>query len=53
MKRLKVALALAGILLAVVALWRDDRRVTWVAIGVLGVALVLRIASRQRRTNDD
>ena len=38
MSRLRILVALAGILLAVLALWRDDRRVTWAAIAVLGVA---------------
>lgn len=53
MKRLKFHLALAGILLAVVALWRDDRRITWVAIAVLGAALVLRIATRGRSAPEE
>lgn len=51
--RLKFALAIAGILLAVIALWRDDRRITWIAIGVLGAALVLRIVSRKRGTREE
>lgn len=47
MKRLRFNLAIAGILLAVVALWRDDTRITWVAIGVLAVAVILRIIGRR------
>ncbi|MES2305917.1 MAG: hypothetical protein V4558_10425 [Gemmatimonadota bacterium] len=47
MKRLRTGVALAGILLALIALWRDDRRITWIAIGVLGLAVILRVASRR------
>lgn len=47
MSRLRIFLALAGILLAVLALWRDDRRVTWAAIAVLGLALLLRMVARR------
>lgn len=50
MQRLKIALAVAGILLALIALWRDDPRITWIAIGVLGAAVVARIASRRQGT---
>jgi hypothetical protein len=45
--RLRFNFATAGILLAVVALWRDDKRITWVAIGVLAIAVILRIVSRR------
>lgn len=44
MNRIRFNIALAGILLALVALWRNDTRITWVAIVVLAVAVVLRIA---------
>lgn len=50
MKRLRFNVALAGILLALVALWRDDKRITWVAIGVLAVAVVLRFVDRRGST---
>ena len=47
MKRLRFNLAIAGILLAVVALWLDETRITWVAIGVLAIAVILRIIGRR------
>jgi uncharacterized membrane protein len=47
MNRLRFNVALAGILLAVIALWRDDKRITWIAIGVLAVAIVLRLVGRR------
>jgi len=50
MKRLRFNVALIGILLALIALWRDDRRITWIAIGVLGVAVVLRVIGRRSPT---
>lgn len=33
-----------GVVLALVAVRLDDRRITWVAIGVLGLAFALRFA---------
>ncbi|MEP6589621.1 MAG: hypothetical protein ABJC19_00425 [Gemmatimonadota bacterium] len=43
MNRLRFSVAVAGVALAVIALWRDDRRITWAAIVVLGVAVALRL----------
>ena len=43
MNRLRFSIAVAGVALAVIALWRDDRRITWAAIVVLGVAVALRL----------
>ncbi len=48
MNRLRFNVATAGILLAVVALWRDDKRITWLAIVVLAIAVILRIIGRRR-----
>ncbi|MEO5799032.1 MAG: hypothetical protein ABIZ70_05385 [Gemmatimonadales bacterium] len=53
MKRIRIGVALAGMLLAVVALWRDDRRVTWIAIGVLALAVLLRVVARRSVAADE
>ncbi|HSE28217.1 MAG TPA: hypothetical protein VLA95_08300 [Gemmatimonadales bacterium] len=50
---LRMILGAVGLGLALVAIARDDRRVTWLAIGVLVVALGLRFlqppGDRRRR----
>lgn len=46
--RLRVAAGLAGLGLAIVAVARDDKRIAWVAIALLLVALVLRLIARRR-----
>ena len=48
MTRARLAVAFLGILLAIVAIVRDDRRIAWLAIVVLAGALVLRIVTRRR-----
>lgn len=50
MMRARLAIAFVGILLAIVAIARDDRRIAWVAMVVLAVALVLRIVTRRRES---
>lgn len=49
MNRIRSRLAFVGIALAVIALWRDDRRITWASIAVLGVALALRFFTPRTR----
>ena len=51
MSRFRLGLSLAGLLIAVLALARGDRRLTWVAIAILGASLGLRafLAIRERR----
>ncbi|MCA9761524.1 MAG: hypothetical protein KC544_00170 [Gemmatimonadetes bacterium] len=44
--RARLFLAGVGLLLALLAIGLDDRRLTWVAIGVLAAALVLRVWAR-------
>ena len=44
--RARLFLAGVGLLLALLAIGLDDRRLTWVAIGVLAAALVLRVWTR-------
>ncbi len=53
MKRLRLVVIVAGVALALVAVRLDDRRATWAAIAVLGLALALRFAvPRERRDHD-
>jgi hypothetical protein len=55
MKRLRMALALAGVGLAAVGVFRNDRRLVWIAIALLIVAWVFRIwsARSERRPPTD
>ena len=48
MSRLRLALALAGFAAAVLAVMTEDRRLGWVAIGLLLVALLFRFLQRKR-----
>lgn len=48
--RVRVAVIILGIALSLLALRLDDRRLTWVAIGVLAVALLLGFVTRPRRS---
>ena len=48
MSRVRLGLALLGVLLAAAAVAVDDRRLTWAAIAVLTVALLLRFVGRNR-----
>ena len=47
MSRFRLALTIAGFVLAVVGVLRDDRRIVWLAIGALAVALIIRVATRR------
>ena len=51
MRRFREVLSVAGLLIAVVGLARDDRRLIWVAIAMLGASLAIRavLTSRDRR----
>ena len=44
MRRLRLGLSLGGFLSALFAISRDDRRLGWVAIGLLGASVGLRVA---------
>ena len=50
---LRLILGAAGLGVALLAISRDDRRITWVAIGILVIALALRFlqppGTRRRR----
>ena len=50
MTAIRIGVAFVGIALSLVAIARNDRRVAWIAIAVLAIALALRfVARRQRR----
>ena len=51
MARSRLVVAFLGMALAITAIARDDRRIAWVAMVVLAVALVLGLIIRRRRRN--
>jgi uncharacterized membrane protein YfcA len=53
MMRLRWGVIIVGIALALVAIRLDDRRVAWVALVVLAIALALRFASPRRAAPAD
>ena len=48
MNQLKLGLALAGLLLAVVSVAWEDRRLAWGAIALLAGSLIVRLLIRKR-----
>lgn len=50
--RIKLVLSLAGLVFAVVGIARDDRGITWAAIGILAVAVLLRLFLRRRADSE-
>ena len=48
MNRLRIGLAVAGFILAVLGVAWDDRRLGWAAIALLTTYLILRLAFRER-----
>ncbi len=46
--RLRTAAAVIAMLLAIVAIARDDRRLTWIAIVAVALSLLLRFVTRPR-----
>jgi hypothetical protein len=46
--RIRLALSLAGMVLAVVAIMLNDRRMVWGAIALLAASLLLRLIARRR-----
>jgi hypothetical protein len=48
--RLRIGLALAGFVAALLSVALDDRRLGWVAIALLAIALILRL--QRKREND-
>ncbi|MGH7594056.1 MAG: hypothetical protein ACRELE_09445 [Gemmatimonadales bacterium] len=52
MSRARLVCAALGILLAIAAIARDDRRIAWAAMALLAVALVLGLMVRRRRREE-
>jgi Flp pilus assembly protein TadB len=50
---IRLGLSLAGMVLAVVAIMLNDRRVVWGAIALLAASLLLRVVARRRRSGRD
>jgi hypothetical protein len=50
--RLRRWLAVAGFAWALAGVVVEDRRIVWVAIGILAIALVLRLLDRRRMRHD-
>jgi len=48
MTRVRLGLAIAGVLLAAAAVALDSRRAAWGAIALLAASLILRIVDRRR-----
>ncbi len=49
LEQAKMVVALAGMLLAVLGVALGNRLLVWIAMGVLGVAVVLRVVIRRTR----
>jgi hypothetical protein len=47
LNRIRLALSLGGMVVAVIAIMLEDRRVVWGAIGLLAVSLLLRVVGRR------
>jgi hypothetical protein len=52
-RRIRLAVIVLGVGLALAAIRFDDRRLTWVAIVVLAVALALRLVTRRSADHGD
>jgi hypothetical protein len=52
MNRLQLGFAAAGLILAVLSVASDDRRLGWAAIAFLTASLILRIVLGKRRSKD-
>jgi hypothetical protein len=47
--RVRLALSLSGMVVAVIAIMLDDRRIVWGAIALLAASLLLRLLGRRSR----
>jgi hypothetical protein len=47
--RVRLALSLSGMVLAVIAIMTNDRRVVWGAVALLAASLILRLFQRNRQ----
>jgi hypothetical protein len=48
LSRLRIGLSLVGLLIVIAAVARDDQMLMWVAIGCLGVSVLVRLVLRRR-----
>ena len=48
MNRVRLGVSIAGLVLAVAGVLRDDHRIVWVAIILLAIAIVARIVAARR-----
>jgi hypothetical protein len=53
LNRVRLALSLSGMLVAVMAIMLDDRRIVWGAIALLAASLLLRLLGRRGRPGGD
>jgi hypothetical protein len=53
LNRVRLGLSLSGMVVAIVAIMLDDRRIVWGAIGLLAASLLLRLVARRRRQGLD
>jgi hypothetical protein len=51
--RIRLGLSLAGMVVAVLAVMRNDRRLVWGAIALLAASLLLRVVARRRGPGGD
>jgi uncharacterized membrane protein len=52
MNRLRIGLAIAGFVLALLSVALDDHRLAWAAIALLATSLLLRLVRRKRRNGN-
>jgi hypothetical protein len=53
LNKVRLGLSLAGMVVAVVAIMLDDRRIVWGAIALLAASLLLRLVARARSSGGD
>jgi hypothetical protein len=51
--RLRLVLVLAGLVFAIAGIATDNRIITWVAIGLLGLSLLIRLFLKKRPENQE
>jgi uncharacterized membrane protein len=49
MNRLRIAFAIAGFVLALLSIARDDHRLAWAAIALLAASLLIRLVRHRRK----
>jgi hypothetical protein len=53
LNRVRLGLSLTGMVLAILAIMRNDRRLVWGAIILLAASLLLRVVARRRQPGGD